>query len=107
MRPPTRVGPTALTAAPATLYLATQPCRLKNLVLTNPTANSIDATIATVPAGQALQTVHHILSGQPVPGHDNYVWPGSRDVDVILTAGDTLQGFGDGLNFQATIQESY
>jgi hypothetical protein len=103
MRPPKRVGPVALIGVNAIIYTATQPCSLLRISLTNRTAAQIAATVALVPVGIALATVHEILGGQPVPDHDNYQWVG----EVPMVAGDTIQALGNGLNCILTIEEKY
>jgi hypothetical protein len=103
MRPPRRVGPSLLTASAAVLDVVTQPSRLGYIRLTNPTAASVAVTVALVPRGESLTSVHHILSQQVIPPHDVFGWTG----EIPAGAGDSLMAAGDGLVLQATIQEEH
>ena len=99
---PIRVGPVALGTSNATLYLARHTERLVWIQVTNTTGSVKTVTLAVVPAGETLGTIHHVMSAAQIALNDLVL----LSVQIPMMPGDTIQGSASaaGLNFRAMVE---
>lgn len=90
-----RVSPAQLTGSTTTLYTvpASTTSYLRSIILSNDTTSAVTATIYLVPTGGSAADTNKLIGAKSLPVDGTPLQFNYGQDEVILEAGDTIQGF--------------